>query len=61
MAQANWVSSSTSIDKLHGTLNVSIADAQKTFANLAESTPKQKKLWAQLDQIDEKIKQAKKQ
>jgi hypothetical protein len=54
MAQANWVSSSTSIDKLHGTLNESIADAQKTFANLTEPTSRQKALKAQLDQISQK-------
>lgn len=60
MAQANWVSSSTSIDKLHGILNESIADAQKTYANLSGPTPKQKKLWAQLDQISQKPVKAKK-
>jgi len=51
MAQANWVSSSTSIDKLHGTLNESIADAKKTFTNLAEPTREQKVLRAQLEKI----------
>lgn len=54
MAQANWVSSSTSIDKLYGTLNESIVDARKTFANLTEPTQKQKKLWTQLEQIKQK-------
>ncbi len=52
MAQANWVSSSTSIDKLHGTLNDSIADAKKTFANLAEPTLKQKALRAQFEKLN---------
>ncbi len=51
MAQANWVSSSTSIDKLFVTLNESIADAQKTFANLDEPTREQKVLREQLEKI----------
>jgi hypothetical protein len=55
MAQANWVSSSTGIDKLSGTLNESIAAAQKTFANLTEPTPKQKVLRAQMSQIMQEI------
>ena len=53
MAQANWVLSSTSIDKLLGTLNESIAEAQKTFANLAEPTPRQNALKVQLDNISQ--------
>ena len=58
MAQANWVLSSTSIDKLLGTLNESIADAQKTFANLAEPTPKQKALRAQLEKVNPRTQNA---
>jgi hypothetical protein len=56
MVQANWVSYSTNIDKLNRTLNESIGDAKKTFANFAEPTPKQNKLWFQLNQICQKFK-----
>ena len=49
------LSSSTGIDKLSGTLNESIADVQKTFANLVEPTPKQRVLRAKLDTIMEEI------
>lgn len=58
IAQARLVSSSKTIDELLTTLTESITQAQNTFANLAEPTPKQKALKAQLDKISQKIAKA---